>query len=420
MISVSLNSLGRVPHLALAAAALAPSLAAQPFPANKIEFSNWYLSGREERFPNFASGNLDGDGLFKILPRSILDRHDAHQFSGYVMGVSVDDAYTGRYPTVLFLPGLQLYRTVIARQSGTTYETVDLQSPVGLKLDPLPLFLNSDGSWIVEVGFDPGSVSPKLRQLLQIDGLVGGERAGLALMALGRAGERSSASLPGAVMLSSYQERHFAPGYPSYSGSHDAATGTVAHFGTTGQPSATGELVLSARFANPTLQLFSDSAGGVANDPAGFETHMGPGAYATDHATAVAPGWFGMFVQAEQYDPGTGSPRHLALPLIVATSAAGPTAAIDVGGGVHLRLAPAELALATLFLDAGLSGPLATYAAGGVAGFDTDQPGVYATPRIPLPANPTWKGTALWLQALVVDDNMLPVGSTNAVRLTFD
>ena len=48
----------------LVAAVLAPMPAAQPFPANKLEFSNWYLTAREDTFPNFANGNLADVVLF--------------------------------------------------------------------------------------------------------------------------------------------------------------------------------------------------------------------------------------------------------------------------------------------------------------------------------------------------------------------
>ena len=116
---------------------------------------------------------------------------------------------------------------------------------------------------------------------------------------------------------------------------------------------------------------------------------------------------------------GMGGVWFLAFPFVVSTSAAGPTASLKLGER-SLRVAPAELAAANLLVDGGIWGGLTTYTAAGVAGFDADQAGVYASPRITLPPNPAWLGTALWVQALIVDAAMQPVDVTNVVRLSLE
>ena len=102
-------------------------LPAQGFAHNRIEFSNWWLTAREDRFPNFTTGNVAGDGLFKVLPAEILERHGAHRLSGYRIGFSIDDAYTGRFPVTIKVPGMQLYRTVVKTLGGKLYETLGEQ-----------------------------------------------------------------------------------------------------------------------------------------------------------------------------------------------------------------------------------------------------------------------------------------------------
>src|SRR5690606_33402172 len=80
-------------------AALAP---AQGFPHNELEHTNWWLDAREDLFPNFLAqgGNVAGDALFKVLPVEVLERDGDLLVSGYRVTISVDDAYTGRYPAI--------------------------------------------------------------------------------------------------------------------------------------------------------------------------------------------------------------------------------------------------------------------------------------------------------------------------------
>ncbi|MCC6670182.1 MAG: hypothetical protein IT458_03920 [Planctomycetes bacterium] len=401
---------------------LAPALAGQGFVQNKLEFGNFWIVDREELFPNYlrAGGNVAGDALFKVLPAEVLERHGDHRISGYKVALSVDDAYTGGFspPVLVRVPALQLCRTRVHSVAGQTYEVPDLARPVGPRFEPLQILLPSDNAWVVEVAFDPSASDPKLRGLLTVPALDQGQRAGLGLVFLAEVGQKRDPNTPGVVLQSTFQERHLAPGRPAYSGSYDAATGTLRMYGQSGQPSATGELCAALRFEDPTLQIYGSSAGGVANDPQGFETHLGPGAYATDLASAAGASFFGFYVQAQRHHVSGQPPTHVALPLVVSTAPGGPNTSLDLGNGAVLRIDPASLGLADLFVAAGLGGAITRYAKAGVAGWDEDQEGVYATPRIPLRANPSLVGVTLWVQGLVLTSGMAPAATTNVTRWT--
>lgn len=397
----------------------AAPLAAQAFPHNKLEFSNFYLADREELFPNYlnAGGNVDGDGLFKVFPGEILERGGDHKLSGYTVALSVDNAYTGMYPVLVDVPGMQLYRTQQITAGGKTYEAIDPTQPVGLKFDPISLFLPADNAWIVEVGFDPGASNPKLRNLLTIPALVNGQRAGLAMLVLGKPGDTRSTTRPGVVLQASHAERHLAPGRDSYSGSYDSVTKAIRMNGTTGMPSATGELFAMLRFANPTLQSFANTSGGVVNDPQQLETHLGPGAYATDIASKSGSNFFGLFVQAEQFQAASGPPTHVVWPLLVSVTPGGPNTTVPLGPAL-LRVNPAELAYVDFLLAQGFGGPLQRYVARGQAGWDEDQLGVYASQRWTIGPNPGLVGLDVWIQGLVTTTALVPVDATNVIRLT--
>jgi hypothetical protein len=404
----------------LAGLLFAPAAPAQSaFPQNKLEFGNWWIAPREDAFPNFrtAGGNVQGDALFKVVPGELLERAGDHQFSGYVLGVSVDDAFRGPFPVGATLPAMQLYRTKQQALAGKTYDVPDLAQPVGPLYDRVFVGLQSDGAWVVEVRFAPTAANPPFRQTLPVPGLVNGQRAGLALHVLAPPGQRSDPTRPNLTMLATHEERHLAPGRDSYSGSFDAAAQAFAMYGQTGQPSATGELFAAPRFATPTLQLAGSSAGGVRNDPLNFETHLGPGAYATDLASRAQQGFFGLFVQAEQFHAASGPPTHRVFPFLVATSAGGPDQDLPLGGAT-LRVNAAELGTAGLLVGAGLHGPLARYVAASGAGFDEDQLGAYASPRVPFASDPALIGLAVWLQGVVTDVALAPVATTNVVRWT--
>lgn len=405
----------RRPLLLLALALAAAPIAGQTFAYNKVEFGNWWISAREDLFPNYltAGGNVAGDGLFKVFPSELLQRGDDLRITGYSLVVSIDDAYTGAFPVTVEVPAVQFYRTRTLTLGGATYEVPDVTRPVGPRYAPIQVQLPADNSWQFDVQFAPGNTNPDTRSALVVPR---SGAAGLALMVLGAVGQRRGATTPGLVLQSTFGERHLAPGRAAYSGSFSAATGAVAMFGTSGMPSATGELYVGLRLDAPTLQLAGPSAGGLSPDPQRFETQLGPGAYATDLASRRVASSVRWLVQAEQFDPRGAAPTHLAFPFLVAVGATGPTTSVAVGG-VSLLLDPANLALASVFIDAGLVGQLDRLTAGGPAGFDVDQLGAWASPSVAVPNTPAALGLYLWLQALITTTGLTPVAATNAVRL---
>lgn len=409
-----------VAWLAVMALAARP-LPAQTFAHNRVEFGNWWITNREDTFPNYttAAGNVDGDALFKVFPSEIFARGEAHRLSGYELAISIDDAYTGPYPVVVEVPAVQFYRTRFATIAGNAYEVPDLTQPIGPRLDPISLSIPADAAWVVEVRFDPGNSNPRTRALIDVPATnpVDPAARGLAMLALGRPGDRRASTVPGVVLQSSFGERHLAPGRASYSGSIDARTQAVSMFGTNGMPSATGELYFGLRLHNPTLQLAGPSAGGVVNDPLAFETELGAGAYATDLASRRPAGHVRFLVQAAQFDPGTGSPTHLVFPFLVAAGATGPTTTLLVGPA-PLRVDPGSLGLASLLIEAGATGPLRRLPAASGAGFDVDLAGAFNGGPLPVTPNRSLVGVAIWVQALVTTTALAPVAATNAVRLS--
>jgi hypothetical protein len=394
------------------------ALPAQGFAHNKIEFNNWWITAREDVFPNYlsATGNRAGDALFKVFPAEILERGENHRISGYQVAISIDDAYTGTYPVEVEVPAVQFFRTRLVTLAGSTYEVPDPAAPVGPRYDPVPVLLSSDNAWVIEVRFNPTHANPRLRTLLDVPATSGPECRGLAMVAFGRVGDRRASNVPGVVLQSSFAERHLHPGRASYSGSFSGGANTIAMFGTAGMPSATGELYFGLRTQQPTLQLAGPSAGGVVSDPQRFETQLGPGAYATDLFSRLQPGHVRLVVQGVQFDPGAGPPTHLALPLLVAVGAAGPTTTFDWGAG-HLRIDPASLSFATLLIQGGYSGALVRVPAASGLGFDVDQPGTFNSMPLPVVPNSSVIGAQLWLQALVATTSLTIVATTNAVRL---
>jgi hypothetical protein len=397
---------------------LTASLAAQaaPFPQNKLEFGNWYLQPGVEFFPNFrtAGGNLAGDGLFKVFPAEVLDRAGDLRISGYKITFEVDPAFTFTAAQIVSVPGVQFYRTRILTRNGQTFETIDLSQPVGPDYDPIQTIVPTPGPYAFEVPFRSNAPSTKLRQLLVVPAEVGGVRTGLAMLVKATVGERQGSALPGIALVSSFNERHVAPGRPTYSGM--VTGGVVTHFGEPGGSSATGELAVGVRFADPVLQIFGSGARGVLPDPQGRETHLGPGAYANDLGSGG--GFFGIYVQSRAHHAPGSAPTHWLFPLVVAQSLQGPTAAAPFGGAM-IRYAPGQSDLAMLFVQAGVYGQLQTYRAGGSAGFDQDQEGVFASARATVAPSPQLVGLDLWLQGVVVGPVALPVANTQAVRVSF-
>jgi hypothetical protein len=391
-----------------------------PSAYNKLEFHNRFLSAQELLFPNYlgTAGNVDGDGLFKVVPPEVLERSGNHLLSGYRLGLALDGAYTGSLPGAIRMPGMQLYYTKVARlpasdPNGKLYDVPDLQKKVGPQFDPLILRLPTKGAWTVEVEFDTTKTNSKLRQLLTIPARVNGQTQGLAMMFLGFPGETRSATRPSVVLRPSFAEKHFVPAArESYSGSYDQSTKTLAMHGMKGQPSATGEVFGTLRFQNPTLNLFGASAGGGTGPE---ETRMGPGAYANDLGSRRLAGDFGLFVQAQQYH--AQNPTHTAVPVIVATSKAGPDRDLPLAPSAVLRLNLQELELFDLFLGAGVFGRLGLLKAKGPAGFAQDQRGAWSSQRLVVPPDRALVGRYFWIQAVILDEKMQVVDMTNAVRM---
>jgi len=394
-----------------------------PLAYNKLEFHNRLLSAKELLFPNYlgSQGNIDGDGLFKVVPPEVLERSGNHLISGYRLGLAIDQAYTGGLPGPVRVPRMQLYYTKVARlpvtgPGGKDYEVPDLQRKVGPEFDPLILRLPTKGAWFVEVEFDTSQSNSKLKNLLSIPAKVNNQTQGLAMMFLGFPGETRNTSFPSVVLRPSFGEKHFLPASrESYSGSYNASTKTLAVHGMTGQPSATGEVFGTLRFENPTLNLFGASAGGGTSPE---ETRMGPGAYANDLGSRRLAGDFGLFIQAQQYH--AQNPTHTAIPLIVATSRSGPNQDLPLSAtskAAVLRVNLKELQFFDLFLGAGLFGKLGLVKAKGPAGFAADQLGAWNSPRLTVAPDRALVGLYFWIQAAILDANMNVVDVTNAVRM---
>jgi len=412
-----------IPALLALGVPASQGIAQAPSAYNKLEFHNRLLSTTELLFPNYlgSNGNIDGDGLFKVVPPEVLERSGNHLISGYRLGLAIDQAYTGVLPGPVRVPRLQLYYTKrmtlpATGPGGKPYDVPDLAKKVGPQFDPLILRLTTKGAWFVEVEFDTSQSNSKLRNLLSIPAKVNGQTQGLAMMFLGFPGETRNESFPSVVLRPSFNEKHWLPaGRESYSGSYDENTKTLAMHGMSGQPSATGEVFGTLRFQNPTLNLFGASAGGGTSPE---ETRMGPGAYANDLGSRRVVGDFGLFIQAQQYHAQT--PTHTAVPLVVATSSSGPNRNLRLSAtspSAVLRVNLDELALFDVFLAAGVFGPLGVVKAKGPAGFAEDQLGAWSSPRIPVAPDPALVGLFLWIQAAILDSNMNVVDVTNAVRM---
>ena len=145
---------------------------------------------------------------------------------------------------------------------------------------------------------------------------------------------------------------------------------------------------------------------------------MGPGAYANDLGSRRLAGDFGVFVQAQQYHATPAT--HTVIPVVVATSKAGPDQDLPLGPNPNavLRVNLQELQFAHLFLSAGVVGKLGTYKAKGPAGFVSDQKGAWSSPRVKVPPDRSLVGRYFWVQAAILDANMTVVDTTNAVRMS--
>lgn len=396
---------------------LAGPLAAQTLSYSRFDFGNAYRVDRQDFFPNARSqdGNVAGDFLYKALPKEVFARSDKIRISGVRISFVVDRSYQGNFPTFLGLPEIAFFPLVDGKIGGQTYDLPDLDRRASRSVPSVFIPLLRSSVQFFEIKLGPQNPDPRLRQPIELDPRDGaGGLQGWAVALLAPPGEKQSDGRPNFVAVPSFGEIHRTGSRPTYSGVYDARTKTFRPYGTPGAPSSIGELAVEIMLDQPTLQVFSDAAGGVRADRNKIETHKGPGAYVSDLATAVLPGFFGLFCQWEgQEDTGVWC-----LPLVTALGPVMPTQTIRVGSAT-LIWDPFRSSAVSIFLDTGNLGPLTVYRAQGHAGHAEDQPGVYATARLPVPPDKNLAGLTFWLQALLVRPSTQVLAATNLVRLAF-
>lgn len=415
----------RSPLALLATLLMTQALPAQSggFGYNRLDFHNSGVHPRQDLFPNAdtSQGIEAGDGLFKVLPKEILDRGgSAHRVSGYRMVLGVQQSYTGFFPAQVRVPAVELYRTQVlklgAPSTGTKeYQTLDPKAPLNVSFGSFRIDIPSKQAYELEVRFAPSQQDPDKRALVPVADRVAGQPQGIAIKAVGTVGESvTSGFLPAVVLRPSYQEKHRRPWQDSYSGAFFANSGSpVRMYGMLGMPSRTAELQLSLLFDNPTLSLYGSTAGGLAGSKT--ETRMGPGAYGTDLASTLGTEDWGMFVQDTRRQ--AARPSHLAVPLVAGTGAA-PQAQLDLLGA-RLLVDPGAAGLWAAFYELGSWGGLDRIPAENRLGFAAAQEGAWASTAFRLPAQPALVGEVLWLQALVVPLGAGAAEASNLVRVTF-
>jgi len=380
-------------------------------PQNRLDFSNWYLQAQPIAFPNYHNpgGNVAGDGMFKVFPAEVFEQDRDIQITGFHFSYEVDASFPMTFVRQVNLPAVQFYRTQLLVSGGQTYETIDFSQPVGPEYAPNRDFPATNLVALYDKHFGAPLALPPFDQALVMPSRVNGQRTGVAIFLKATPGDLPTALRPTIQLESSFDERHIAPGHPSYSGTFNAATQVLAQFGQSGQPSATGELAVGLYLGTPTLQVYGSAAGGF-NDPQHFETHLGPGAYSNDLATTS--GTIGLFVQAQPR-----SATSLVWPLLVSRGIAGPTTSLGLPLGAPiptsaLRYTPGQVA--QLLPPA----PIGDYQPGGFAGFREVQTSAYASPPVFFPAAPVLVGLDFWMQAVIVAPGFVPADATNAVRVT--
>jgi hypothetical protein len=375
---------------------------------SRLDFSNGYRMDRQDEFPNYRTtlGNDDGDFIFKMFPELVLRGASKLRVSGVRISFTVGDAYLGSYPVDLAVPRIAFYPLI----QGLQGLLPDVKGANPIILDPGKVSVVKDGVFTYELRLGPQQTLPSLKNVVQLD--LPGPRSsgrGWAVALLAPKGLRPDAKVAHFIPVPSYGEIHRVTALASYSGVYDSRLQTFRAYGSIGAPSATGELGIELLVDGPTLQPFSDAAGGLHKDPTNRETYKGIGAYETGLATAATPGWLGFYAQWE----GRSKDGLLALPIIAAGNEI-----LALPGGVELlwdSLSPGSL---TLLLQAGLLGPVQTYKAQGHAGHATDQEGVWASPRIPIPTDIRLKGAVISLQCLFVSPKLGTFeGTSNTITL---
>jgi len=405
------------PTVVLSLLVAAPCLLGQQVPAySRHDFQNGYFQTRLDAFANARSdtGNAAGDLLYKVWPKEVFARDEDIRISGLRIWFQADSSYSGSFPVSIKTPQVAFYPVVQRTIAGKVYDVPDLDNPATPVLKLQDSTVVRSGVVVLEVKVHPFNFNPDLRQPIVLKSRdKNGEPQGWAVGLLAPPGEKLGDGKATFVGAASFGEVHRLPGPSTYSGLYDARGKRLIPYGTPGAPSNLGELGIELMLDAATLQVFSDASGGVRNDPKQQETHKGPGAYCNALASAVRTGWFGLFCQWEK--PPAGS--TLCLPLVTAIGAAMPdkTLAIDKA---TLLVDPARAQALTAFLQAGVLGTLALYKKNGVAGHRADQPGVFVTPRIPVPRDPALKDATMWVQALLLANGGFP-GASNVVRVRF-
>lgn len=396
---------------ALQAAAAQSSIA-----YSRHDFGNAYRQDVEIAFPNArsASGASTSDFLWKAFPREALARGNSWRISGIRISFRVDKSYTGALPQFLALPTVAFYPLVEASIEGKTYDVPDLAKPLSATMPLGAVRALQAGPQSYELRLGPKNPDPRLQKPIELPGRdASGAVQGWAVALRAPFNARAGNGQANFLALPTFGEIHRDGSRASYSGLYDAKTKTIRPFGTTGAPANLGELAVELLFDQATLQVYSDGAGGVRQDPRKIETHKGPGAYDNGLLSAIRPGYFGLYAQFE------GNEGLLALPLVVSDSATLPNTTLRFEQ-VSFLYNPTGLGLATLFTGAQVFGALGKYSAGGAAGHRADQDAVWHSGPLAVSPIPALKGLSFWVQALLYDPTkMTSCAETNAVRVRF-
>ncbi len=403
------DSFPRLLAMALVATAT-PLLAQTSLSYSRIDFSNAYRMDRQDEFPNYRSklGNAEGDFVYKMFPALVLRGAGKLRVSGVRISFTVGNDYKGSFPAEIVLPRIAFYPLL----SGLQGLLPDVKGGKRIVLDPGKISVVKDGVFVYELRLGPQQKQAALQKPVVLD--LPGPRSkvqGWAVALLAPKGQKPNAKQAHFIPVPSFGELHRKSALPSYSGSYDSRLQVFRRYGSVGAPSSNGELAIELLVDGPTLEAFSDAAGGLRKDPRKYETYKGIGAYENGLSTAATPGWFGLFAQWE----GRQKDGLLALPLIAAGNEI-----LRLPGGAELlwdSLSPASLGL---LLQAGLFGPALTYKRQGPAGHFKDQQGVWSTARLPIPNDGRLKGIPISIQCLFVSPKFGRFeGVSNTITLRF-
>ncbi|MCA8972401.1 MAG: hypothetical protein KDC95_21615 [Planctomycetes bacterium] len=403
--------------LAVACSSLACGVAAQTTQSaySRLDFDNAYRRDDPVPFPGSQTTQGSGfdDFVYKAFPAEVGARNKTWRISGFRIGFRVDKSYQGSLPTFVALPDVTFYPLVPKLIDGKFYDVPDLTKPIPTIFQLGAVKVLTGGVQNLDVRLGPHQPDPRLRDPIDLPARDStGNPQGWAMVVYAPFGQRLGDGQPNFLCVPSFGEIHRTGGRSSYSGLYDSKTRALVPFGTTNAPSNLGEFAIELYFDQPTLQVFSDGSGGVRNDPRNIETHKGPGAYDNGLATAISPGFFGLYVQHES------TSGLCALPVVVSGTAM-PTLRAVIGDA-ELLVDPSGMNLVTLFTGAGIFGMTGTYTKGGPAGHRTDQAGVWQSGRMTIQPSNALIGLSFWVQALLYDPAKLRVvDSTNAVRIAF-